>query len=111
MWVLPPFAQLLSAGCIHRMQEMTAQAKTARHLTVRNVPPELARALQEEKQRRGESLNQVVLDLLSQGLGVGAGRRRSNGLAELAGTWTQEELEEFEAAIAVTEQVDEELWR
>ena len=66
------------------MQGMTAHAKTARHLTVRNVSPELARALQEEKQRRGESLNQVVLDLLSQGLGVGAGRRRSNGLAELA---------------------------
>jgi len=93
------------------MQWMTAPGKPARHLTVRNVPPELARALQEEKKRRGSSLNQVILDLLTQGLGVGTGRRRSNGLARLAGTWTQRDLEDFEAAVAVTEQIDEELWR
>lgn len=82
----------------------------ARHLTVRNVPPELAEALRQEKARRGKSLNQVVLDLLSQGLGVGVGRRRSNGLARLAGAWRQEDLEEFEAAVAIAEQIDEELW-
>jgi hypothetical protein len=29
----------------------------------------------------------------------------------LAGTWTAEEHERFEAAIAFTEQIDEELWR
>ncbi len=37
--------------------------------------------------------------------------RRSNGLARLSGTWSQEEFEEFERAIAFTEQIDEELWR
>lgn len=86
-------------------------AKPARHLTVRNVPPELAKALQEEKARRGKSLNQVVLDLLTQGLGVGLGKSRSNGLAQLAGVWSDEDLEEFQAAVAVTEQIDEELWK
>lgn len=82
-----------------------------KHLTVRNLPNELGRALEREKRRRGSSLNQTVIDLLSQGLGVGAGARRRNGLARLAGTWSEEELRRFEAAVAVTEQVDDELWK
>jgi hypothetical protein len=79
------------------------------HLKVRNVPSDLAAALDAEKQRRQGSLNQTVIELLRLSLGVG--RKRSNGLARLAGTWTEEEHERFEAAIAVTEQIDEELWK
>jgi hypothetical protein len=82
-----------------------------RHLTIRQVPPELARALDEEKRRRGVSLNRAVLDLLAHALGLGSSVPRTNGLAELAGTWSEAELEEFEKAVALTEQIDEELWR
>jgi hypothetical protein len=35
----------------------------------------------------------------------------SNGLARLAGTWTAGEQEEFNAAIAMSQQIDEELWQ
>lgn len=80
-----------------------------KNLTIRNVPDAVAEALDEEKRRRGESLNQTVLELLSQGLGVGT--TRSNGLGRLAGSWTEEEFEEFEAAVAGFERVDDELWR
>jgi hypothetical protein len=82
-----------------------------RHLTIRNVPPKLADALEQEKRRRGDSLNRTVLDLLAQGLGQGPTGRRSNGLAILGGTWSEEEYERFEAAMAATERIDEELWR
>jgi plasmid stability protein len=41
----------------------------ASHLTVRNLPDELAAALESEKRRRGTSLNQTVVDLLRQSLG------------------------------------------
>jgi plasmid stability protein len=81
-----------------------------RHLTIRNVPADLARRLDEERRARGRSLNQTVLDLLSQAVGLGRGIR-SNGLAQLAGTWSREEHDAFERAVAETEQVDEELWR
>jgi len=37
--------------------------------------------------------------------------KQGNGLAALAGGWTDEQWVAFEKAIAVTEQVDEELWR
>ncbi|MFW6012298.1 MAG: FitA-like ribbon-helix-helix domain-containing protein [Acidobacteriota bacterium] len=78
-------------------------------LTVRNVPPEVSEALEREKRRRGESLNQTVIELLSQGLGVGT--ERSNGLARLAGGWSEEEFLQFERAVAPFEEIDEELWR
>jgi hypothetical protein len=65
--------------------------------------------LDEVKRARGRSLNQTVLDLLSQAAGIGG--RRSNGVAELAGTWSREEHDAFERAVAETEQIDEELWR
>jgi len=81
----------------------------AHHLTVRNVPPKVIAALNAERQRRGISLNQTVVDLLGQALGVNGPRR--NGLARFAGTWTEEQFREFEEATAVFEEVDAELWR
>jgi hypothetical protein len=80
-------------------------------LTIRNVSPRLAEALEREKQRRRQSLNAVVLDVLAQGLGVGGARKRSNGLARLSGTWSDEEQRQFEEAVAPFERVDEDLWR
>jgi hypothetical protein len=82
-----------------------------RHLTIRNLPPELAGALEEERHRSQSSLNQTVIDLLGRALGVKNPGARRNGLAKLAGTWTEEELEHFAAAVASAEQIDEELWR
>lgn len=78
-------------------------------LTIRNLPASVAEALEQEKRRRGRSLNQTVIDLLRQSLGVEA--TRSNGLARLAGRWDDQDLREFERAVAPFEQIDEELWR
>ena len=82
-----------------------------RHLTIRNVPADLGEKLLEEKRRRGLSLNQTVLDLLSRAVGLENGRPRSNGLRAFAGTWSAQEHEEFERATVDQEQIDEELWR
>jgi plasmid stability protein len=80
-----------------------------KNLTIRNVPDDLADALNREKSRRRDSLNQTVIELLSQGLGVGT--LRSNGIARFAGTWTAEEHREFEENVASLEEIDDELWR
>ncbi|WP_423926539.1 hypothetical protein [Candidatus Palauibacter sp.] len=77
-------------------------------LTVRGVPAELGRALNEEKRRRGTSLNQTVLDLLKQSLGVGT--PRSNGLGRFAGGWTDTQFREFEAATRDFGKIDPEMW-
>jgi hypothetical protein len=80
-------------------------------LTVRNVDARLASALARETKRRGTSLNQAVLDALRRGLGIDVSGPRTNGLEKLAGTWTAEEFEEFEANVAMFEGIDPELWR
>jgi plasmid stability protein len=80
-----------------------------RTLTIRNLPEDVAAALEREKRRRGTSLNQTVIELLGQGLGVEGAR--SNGLAALAGSWDEEQLRQFEEAVAPFEEIDPELWR
>ena len=82
-----------------------------RHLTVRNVPGEVADALLAEKSRRGASLNQTVLDLLRRALGLAPDAAYENGLSRHAGDWSQEELREFEDNTRMFRQIDEELWR
>lgn len=82
----------------------------AKHLTVRNVPGEVVRALDRERRRDGKSLNRTVIDAISRGLGIG-GERPENGLRQLAGAWTEEDLADFEAAVASLEHVDDELWK
>jgi hypothetical protein len=81
----------------------------ALHLTVRNLPGDLALALDREKRRRGLSLNQTVIDLLGQSLGVT--RTRSNGVGRLAGTWTDTEHREFLSAMASVDRIDPDLWK
>ncbi|MCY3808674.1 MAG: hypothetical protein OXG58_04410 [Gemmatimonadetes bacterium] len=78
-------------------------------ITVRNIPPDLAEAIDDEKLRRGHSLNRTVIDLLKQALGVG--RPRSNGLARLAGGLSRERARELEEAMAPLGEIDEEMWR
>ena len=80
-------------------------------LTIRNVDAPLAKALERERMRRGRSLNQTVLDVLRQSLGVGTSAPRSNGLRELAGSWSAKDKEEFDAATHVFATIDSELWR
>ena len=83
-------------------------------LTVRGFGPELGRAVQRLARAEGISLNEAVLRLLRKGAGVGEERRRDevgDSLDHLAGTWTDEDLHEFEAAVEPLARIDEELWK
>jgi plasmid stability protein len=80
-------------------------------LTIRGIPDDLAKALKEEKSRRGKSINQTVIELLRQALNLEWMSKSGNGLEKLAGNWDQKEFENFERATAVFERTDEEQWR
>jgi plasmid stability protein len=82
-----------------------------KHLTVRNLPPPIAKALEKERRRRGKSLNKTVIELLGQGLAVALPHGRNNGLRRLAGTWSEAELKRFSKTIEAAEVIDEDLWR
>lgn len=81
------------------------------HLTIRGLPPDVARELERVRRSSGESLNATVIALLRRALGLGVERRSDNGLGDLAGGWDDEALASFERATAPFEQVDDELWR
>ncbi len=55
-------------------------------ITIRGVSPDLAAALEEEKSRRGLSLNRTVIGLMNEALGISEEAERGNGLRRLAGT-------------------------
>ena len=82
-----------------------------KYLTIRGIPSDVGEALERAREASTESLNQIVIDLLGQALGVRGRGGASNGLAGMAGTWSREEQEELAAATASTEQIDDELWR
>ena len=84
--------------------------RTTRYLTVRDVPGDVARALEHERRRSGRSLNRTVIDLLARALGLEGGAK-SNGLERLAGAWSKEDLAEFEAATKCFGEIDEAIWR
>lgn len=81
-----------------------------KQLTIRGVSEDLARALKQETTRRGVSLNQAVLDILRQSLGLGQSKY-DNGLSKFAGKWSQEEFVSFEKNTEVFEQIDQDLWK
>ena len=89
---------------------MNAKPDPPRYLTVRNLPPRVAEALEVEKRRRHVSLNQTVIDLLRSSLGIDVGGAPTNGLKQLAGSWSEADLAGFECVPEPTEQVDPDLW-
>jgi hypothetical protein len=83
-------------------------------VTLRNLPPELARIIHRKAGENRTSVNRAVIGLLEEGVGI----RRKKGvkpmyhdLDALAGSWTKEEAAAFEKALARQRAIDPELWK
>lgn len=77
---------------------------------MRDIPRALALALDRERKRRGVSLNRTIKDLLTRALGLEP-EPFDNGLGDLAGTWSEDDLRRFESDTAFLSEIDDELWR
>ncbi len=75
-------------------------------LTVRNVDADLARRLRSISAERGESLNTTVLRVLREAVGPDARRAQLLRYA----TWTEDDAEEFDSALAEQRVVDRRIW-
>ena len=87
--------------------------KTGKAITLRNLPPALDRAIRDRARRQRTSANKAVISLLEERLG-----RATRGVAiethdldALAGTWTRDEAEEFDAALARQRVIDQRAWK
>lgn len=78
-----------------------------RQLTIRNVPDEVARRLDRLSDERGESLNTLVVAILTDSVGVDARRARLERYA----TWTDAEAAAFDELLVSQRVIDDELWR
>lgn len=79
----------------------------SRQLTIRGVSEEVGKRLESLSRARGQSLNTTVLSILESAVGVDERRLR----LERYMTWTQEDLEEFNEALAQQRTIDDALWR
>ena len=82
-------------------------------ITLRNLPPPLARIIQKKAHENGTSLNKTVIALLEEALGIGAKSRvtaRYNDLDHLAGRWSKEEASAFQKTLANQRKMDTEIW-
>jgi len=77
--------------------------------TIRNVPGYLDAALRESARAQGKSLNEVAIEALARGAGLGERRFRHRDLGDIAGSWRKDAA--FESALAAQDAIDEEMWR
>ena len=81
-------------------------------ITVRNLPPAVAKAVREKARKEKLSLNKAIVKLLEEATGVGSGKRRAvrHDLDRFFGTWTGEEAAAFDQALREQRQIDPEMW-
>lgn len=83
-----------------------------KQITIRISDPEIEKVLRRRAKEANKSLNKVVLELIHVGAGLGATKKRTPrgaSLAESAGGWTDQEAKEFEKAVRIFEEIDEEM--
>jgi hypothetical protein len=84
------------------------------NLSVRGLDAVDLDALKKQAASLNASVNSLVLQLITQGLGRqphSAKRKRFDDLDALAGSWQKKEAVQFERAIAPFSKIDEELWK
>ena len=77
--------------------------------TIRRVPQNIDHALRRRAREQGKSLNEVMIEALARGSGLGELRVRQSDLGDIVGTWRDDPA--FDAALAAQDAVDEELWK
>jgi len=82
-------------------------------MTVRGIDEKTSAVLKEKARRDGISINALTLRIIREGLGLD--RKKTplvhTDLDYLAGTWSDTDVNEFERAVSVFEEVDESLWK
>lgn len=77
--------------------------------TLRKVPKIVDDALRQRAREQRKSLNEVALQALAHGAGVGDRPMRYRDVSDIAGTWVEDPA--FDDAIADQDRVDEAMWK
>jgi plasmid stability protein len=85
-------------------------------ITVRNLPPGVAKAIRERARKEGVSLNRAVVKLLEEATGFTNTKPKKtvlhHDLDHLFGVWTKDEADEFDRFLKEHRSiVDPEMWK
>ncbi|MBK4730626.1 hypothetical protein JJD41_12230 [Oxynema sp. CENA135] len=84
------------------------------NISIRGLEPETLSKLKALAKKENTSFNALVLRLLDRSVGVSPEKplyQRHEDLSELAGAWSQQEAEEFEANTACFSNIDPQQWQ
>ena len=80
-------------------------------ITLRNVPPEIARVVRKRASEKGQSLNKAVLELVAEGAGLKKPAKvRHSDLDALFGSWSKKEADAFDRHLRELRKIDPEVW-
>jgi len=77
--------------------------------TIRGIPPAIDEAVRERAKAEGKSLNEVAVEALANGLGLGEEEIIRRDLSDVVGTWKRDAA--LEAALLARDRVDEDLFK
>ena len=82
-------------------------------ITLRNLPPQVARAIREKARKERLSMNKAVIRLLEEATGATREARKvvHHDLDGFFGTWTREEADAFDQALREQRQIEPEMWK
>jgi hypothetical protein len=82
-----------------------------RAITIRNLPPEVERAVKERARKDGSSLNRAVGALLEEATGRVTNRSGHHDFDKYAGRWRRTEADAFDASLREQRAVDPADWK
>jgi hypothetical protein len=77
--------------------------------TLRGIPAALDEALRERAKAEGKSLNEVAVDALAEGLGLGDADIVRRDLSDVVGTWRK--VSAVVSALRALDKIDKALWK
>jgi TRAP-type C4-dicarboxylate transport system substrate-binding protein len=82
-------------------------------ITLRNLPPDVARAIQRAAQKANISANKAVIGLLDQNTKPARQKKGAvhHDLDKLAGAWSKSEADAFDRALKSQRVIDEDMWK
>jgi hypothetical protein len=82
-------------------------------ITLRNLPPAVAKAVRDKARKEKLSLNKAVARLLEEATGAPTGTKTvvHHDLDRFFGTWTKREADAFDESLREQRQIEPEMWK
>ena len=92
---------------------MTSSEVPLKTISLRGIDEELAESLKKTAEKTGGSINKTVLEILRKSLGLSSKKRERvfHDLDDLAGTWSDDDWEQFKKATRHFAVIDKDLWK